>query len=221
MVRHLLTNTLENKGLVIYKFFKIFYVLVGFVGPMVAAADSCVKYKEKIKSSVVIPKYNVSVVQPIEFMNKYHGNVVATLVQDFDLTVDVVATNGGYCVILKNVNATFGYDDFAVKIDRLYHKNSCAYNAILGHEYRHIDVYLSVIKDLDMDIKNSVINSANSVMPIFVQSREDIESGISEMNMKIQSHPEIILLKQKINAAVEIRNKRIDQNEDNTDLNKC
>ena len=71
------------------------------------------------------------------------------------------------------------------------------------------------------DIQDSVFNAANSVMPVFVDSREKIDSAIENMNYGIQSHPEVILIKQKINAAQEIRNKRVDQNEDNTELNIC
>ena len=40
-------------------------------------------------------------------------------------------------------------------------------------------------------------------------------------NMEFQKHPEIILLKQKIKAAQEIRNKQIDQNESGAELDKC
>ena len=71
------------------------------------------------------------------------------------------------------------------------------------------------------DIKDSVFNAANSVMPVFVRSRQDIESVIENMNYEIQSHPDVVLIKQKINAAQEIRNKRVDQNEDNSELKEC
>ena len=74
---------------------------------------------------------------------------------------------------------------------------------------------------MNSDIKDSVFNAANSVMPVFVDSREKIDSVIENMNYKIQSHPEVVLIKQKINASQEIRNKRVDQNEDNSELNEC
>ena len=41
------------------------------------------------------------------------------------------------------------------------------------------------------------------------------------MNQELQSHPELVLIKQKIKAAEEIRNKKIDQNDDGSDLKKC
>ncbi|MBO7645220.1 MAG: hypothetical protein J6S57_02865, partial [Alphaproteobacteria bacterium] len=102
-----------------------------------------------------------------------------------------------------------------------HRRGSCSYSAILNHEKKHIDAYLSVIKDMNSDIKDSVYNAANSVMPIFVDSRDEIDTVIEKMNYQIQSHPDVILIKQKINAAQEIRNKRVDQNEDNHELKIC
>ena len=199
---------------------KIFILLLLCVASNVYA-DECVQYKMVPTAKVKTPKYTTSVIQPINPMDKYHGNVVATLIQDFDLVVDIIAANGGYCVAIKKVDSEIGYNDFEIKIDRSNIRGSCAYNAILNHEKKHINAYLSVIDDLESDIETSVFNAANSVMPIFVNRREDLDNAIEKMNIEIQSHPDIILIKQKINAAVEIRNKRIDQNETNEELNKC
>ena len=186
-----------------------------------AYADDCIKYKQIPSVKIINPIYERTVVQPEHQMNKLHGTVLATLVEDFDLIVDIIATGSGYCVVLKEIDATIGYSDFTIEIDKSHIHGSCSYNAILGHEYKHIDAYLSVIKDMDFDIKNSVFNAVNSITPIFVPLRKDVDSAIENMNLNIQSHPEIILMKQKINASQEIRNKRIDQNENNADLNKC
>ena len=41
------------------------------------------------------------------------------------------------------------------------------------------------------------------------------------MNKSIQLHPELVVIKQKINAEQEIRNKKIDQNEDNSAIKNC
>jgi hypothetical protein len=119
------------------------------------------------------------------------------------------------------VDALIGYNDFSVKIDMSHTPGSCSYNAILNHENKHIDAYLSVLDDLDTDIQSSVFNAADSVMPIFVSTHEDIDFAIEEINYEMRRHPELILMKQKITAAEEIRNKRIDQNEDNYELKSC
>lgn len=187
----------------------------------IAYGKDCVKYKQIPSVNISNPVHESRFIQPDEQMNKLHGNVLATLVQEFDLIVDIIIHDGGYCVVLKKVDADIGYNNFLVKIDKSHQKGSCTYNAIFNHEKKHIDAYLSVINDMRTDIKDSVFNASNSVMPIFVDSREKIDSVIEDMNYKIQSHPDVVLIKQKINAAQEIRNKRIDQNEDNTELSIC
>ena len=186
-----------------------------------AVADDCVKYKLLPKINITNPIYERHIIQPDEPMDKLHGNVLATFVQDFDLVVDIIVQDGGYCVVLKKLDADIGYNDFLVKIDKSHMRGSCTYSAILNHEKKHIDAYLSVTRDMNSDIKDSVFNAANSVMPVFVDSRDKIDSVIETMNYKIQSHPEVVLIKQKINAAQEIRNKRVDQNEDNSELKSC
>jgi len=189
--------------------------------PFCAYANNCVEYKKIPEINILKPVYKTSVASSNEPMDKFHANVVATLVEDYDIAVDIFSSDGGFCVVLKSVDALIGYNDFSIKIDGSHQPNSCEYNAILNHEKKHIDAYLSVIDDLETDIKNSVFNSANSVMPIFVSSRDDIEFAIGDINQKMSEHSENILMKQKINAAMEIRNKRIDQNEDNHELKLC
>lgn len=189
--------------------------------PISSFSDDCVKYKTTPNVKILNPIYKTDVILSDEPMDKFHGNVIATLVEDYDISVDIFSINGGYCVVLKSVDALIGYNDFSVKIDGSHNKGSCSYNAILNHEKKHIDAYLSVIDDLNSDIKNSVFNSANSVMPIFVSNREDIDFAIEEINKKMGAHPESVLMKQKIDASQEIRNKRVDQNEDNSELKMC
>lgn len=196
-------------------------ILIFALLPIASYANDCVKYKQTPTISVNSPIYKKSVIQSNEQMDKFHGNVIATLVEDYDISVDIFSASNGYCVVLKSVDALIGYNDFSVKIDSIHKNDSCSYNAILNHEDKHINAYLSVIDDLKSDINNSVFNAADSVMPIFVSNREDIDYAIEEINYKMRRHPELILMKQKITAAEEIRNKRIDQNEDNHELKLC
>ena len=61
----------------------------------------------------------------------------------------------------------------------------------------------------------------NSVMPIFAPDIESIDSLLDDLYKKLENHPELVLLHQKIDAAQEIRNKRIDQDEDHNELKQC
>ena len=71
------------------------------------------------------------------------------------------------------------------------------------------------------DLQRSIYRAAQSIMPRFVKSRDDIDGVIEAMNAQLQSHPDLVLVKQKINAAQEIRNKQIDKIESGADLKSC
>jgi len=200
-------------------FKKILFLLL--IPISVYGADECIQYKQMPDVKIKNPRYKKDIIQPNEPMNKYHGNVLATLVEDYDIVVDIIAKSVGYCVVLKKIDASIGYSDFLIKIDKSHKYDSCSYNAILNHEYKHVNAYLSVTDDLNFDIKNSVFNASDSIMPVFVKDSGDIDFIIENMNIEIRNHPEIILMKQKINAAQEIRNKRVDLDEDNHELKEC
>ena len=222
MVQTLLRNILKNSPVAMFK--KISFLLVcvfvfGFNN--IANANECAVYKITPKITIDIPEYTTSVVQPNKPMDLLHGNVVATLVNNYDIVVDIKPTNDGYCVLLKNINATIGYTDFLINVDGRHKKNSCSYNAIINHENMHIDAYLSVIDEYKPKIYSSLYMAANSVMPIFVKNINDIDITIDKLNNELQTHPDVVLIIQKIHAAEEIKNKSVDQNEDYSELKKC
>lgn len=154
-------------------------------------------------------------------MDLWHGNVVATLVDNYDIVADITSIEDGFCVGLKSVNATVGYSNFMVQIDISHIPNTCSYDAILSHEDQHIRAYLSVIDDYKADLQKSIYNAADSIMPIFVRNESDIDDAVDELNAELQAHPDLILIKQKIKAGEEIRNKQVDQNNTGAALKKC
>ncbi|MBQ7055392.1 MAG: hypothetical protein IJN91_00460 [Alphaproteobacteria bacterium] len=186
-----------------------------------AVAADCMRFK--INPSVFIskPDWKKTVVQPYVPMDLWHGNVVATLVDKYDISVDVNQVNDGICVWLKSVDAVIGYNDFTVQIDIRHTPDTCAYDAVLNHENKHIDTYLSVIDDFNSDLNSAVSVAADSVMPVFVKSNDDVDGAIDMIHQELQNHPDLILIKQKINAAQEIKSKQVDQNEDGSELKKC
>ena len=58
-------------------------------------------------------------------------------------------------------------------------------------------------------------------MPEFASNYAEIDEIIEGFYKKIENHPDMTLVLQKIHAAEEIRNKRIDQEESGEDLKKC
>ena len=185
------------------------------------AVDDCLNYKLTPKITIKSPEWTKSVVQPLQKMDVLHGKVIATLVDEFDITSDITSIEDGFCVALKNIDVTMGYSDFLVQIDISHKPNTCSYNAIIQHEDEHIRAYLSVIDDNQYLLKQSVESAANSIVPVYVKDEKDIESAIDNLNSELQSHPDIILLKQQIKADEEIRNKYVDINDNGETLKKC
>ena len=202
---------------------KIIYTFLSlcFIMHAANAMDDCLDYKLTPKINITSPNWSKSVVQPLKKMDVLHGNVIATLVDNFEITGDITSIEDGFCVALKNVDATIGYSDFLVQIDISHKPNTCSYNAILQHEDEHIRAYLSVIDDNQDLLKQSIKSAANSIVPIFVHDEKDIESAIDKLNYQLQNHPDIILLKQHIMTDEEIRNKYVDLNDNGETLRKC
>lgn len=185
---------------------------------------SCMSYKVNPEIKITKPNWVKQVVQPLKMMDLYHGNVVATLVDEFDISVSInkLPDNSGFCVGIKNITANIGYSDFLVKIDMRHKVNSCSYNVVLSHEDEHIKAYLSIIDDFQRDLKQSVYTAANSIQPIFVKSEKDFDGAIDRLNSVLQNHPDLILIKQKISAAEELRNTKVDENKTHYEkLKKC
>lgn len=203
--------------MLIKNIFTVFFILV----PFMAWADDCLPYKLNPRIVLDTPQWTKEVVQPLKSMDLWHGNVVATLVDNYDIVADITSIEDGFCVGLKSVNATVGYSNFMVQIDISHIPNTCSYDAILSHEDQHIRAYLSVIDDYKADLQKSIYNAADSIMPIFVRNESDIDDAVDELNAELQAHPDLILIKQKIKAGEEIRNKQVDQNNTGAALKKC
>lgn len=204
--------------------FKIFHFLYGIIClclVITANANECLSYKIKPKINIDIPDYTIEIVQPRQPMDLLHGNVAATLVNNYDIVANITSVDDGYCVGLKSIDATIGYSDFMIKIDKRHKPQTCSYNAILNHENKHIDAYLSVIDDYKYELHDALYSASDSIIPIFVKKQSDIENAVEKLNDELQSHPNIVLIIQKIHADEEIKNKNIDRQEDYSELKKC
>lgn len=199
---------------------KLFYLFPLFLS-LPALADDCLPYKLIPKIVLETPSWTKEVVQPLKEMDLFHGNVIATMSDNYEIVADITNIEDGFCVSLKSVYADVGYSNFLVQIDIRHQPNTCSYNTVLAHEDEHIRTYLSVIDDYKKELQDSIFNAADSIMPIFVRNESDIEYAIDELNAELQAHPDLILIKQKIKAAEEIRNKRIDQMDTGQNLKKC
>ena len=196
------------------------YVLC-LVCAMPANASDCIQFKKTPTVNISAPIWNKSVVQPLAPMDLLHGVVIATFSEEYSLTIEANPVSGGYCVVLSAVDANVGYTEFLVKIDSRNRPGSCAYDAILAHEQMHISAHLSVLDDSGQDIMRSVAAAANSIMPIFVPAGDGFDRALDLMQRGMQAHPDIVLMKRKINAENEIRNRRIDMQDDGRAVRAC
>lgn len=201
-------------------FKKILFLISLFI-PNILFADDCLSYKLNPKINIITPIWSKSVVQPLKPMDVLHGDVIATLVNEFEITTDLTSIEDGFCVAIKNIDVTIGYSDFLVQIDISHKPNTCSYDAILQHEDEHIRAYLGVIEDKKDLFYQYIKNAADTIIPIFIHDEKDIEIAIDKLNDELQNHPNMILLKQQIHADEEIRNKYVDINDTGETLKKC
>ena len=197
--------------------FSVLYIMIS----LPVMADDCLEYKKIPRVLLNTPDWGKTVVQPRTPMDLWHGNVIATLTDNYDIVVDINPVDGGFCVALKMVDAIVGYNDFLVQIDIRHIPETCTYNAILKHEDKHIKTYLSVIDDFKPELQQSIFSAADSIMPIFIKTKDDVDKAVDMINAEFQAHPDMILVKQKIKAAEEIKNKQVDNNETGNDLSNC
>ena len=184
-------------------------------------ADDCTPFKVIPDVSVSVPAWTKSVVQPDQPMNLLHGNVDATLTEGYSLLTKVEQIDGGYCVVLTGVEAAVGYTSFLIQIDRRHAFGSCGYDATLSHEYEHIRSHLTTIDDSKNEIKSAITRAATSIMPVFVPAGGDMNDALDTMQTAMQNHPDIVLMKQKIDAEQEINDHHVDQRDNGDRIKQC
>lgn len=185
------------------------------------ADDDCLFYKVKPVVNVIVPEWKKSVVQPLKPMNLLHGNVSATYVENYELVAEPMAIEDGFCIVLQRVTATVGYNDFLVQIDSRHKPDSCGYAATLAHEDEHIKAHLITIDENQSDIHRAIEEAADAIIPQFIRNREEGDRIMDIINKQLNDNPNIILMRQKIQADQELRNKKIDQREDGARINQC
>ncbi len=184
-------------------------------------ASDCLQYKASPSVKITTPEWSKKVAQPDVPMDAMHGTVVASFDEEYDLQVAAQPVSDGYCVILNKLDATLGYTGFLVNIDRSHTPGSCGYTMTLEHEEEHIYAHLEAFKNEFENMKKSTQAAADSIMPIFVKSLDGVNDALDKMQQELQSHPDIVLMKQKLSASQEILNKKVDERDDGVRINLC
>lgn len=184
------------------------------------ADDVCLNHKITPRIDVTTFEWEKKISQPDDYMTE-HGHVQTSLLQENGINVNVVSVKGGWCVILTSVDTKIGYKEFNVNVDKKYKKDSCFYNAVLAHEDKHINVHLSVLDNYKKNLYDTLYGAANSVMPVFIGDIETVDDVIDDFSRQLNTHPDIVLILQKINSDLEIQNSKVDLDEDGADMQKC
>lgn len=179
------------------------------------------KYKVSPSVKIITPEWTKKIAQPDAPMDSLHGTVVASFDEEYNLQVAAQPVLDGYCVILNELDAALGYTDFLVNIDRSHIPNSCGYKMTMEHEDEHVAAHLAAFKSESDNMQKSTQAAADSIMPIFVKSLDGVNSALDKMQQELQSHPNIILMKQKLSASQEILNKKVDERDDGIRINLC
>jgi len=184
------------------------------------ANDDCLGHK--ITPRIDIATYNPTkkISQPDDYMTE-HGHVQTSLIQENGINVRVVSVKGGWCVVLESVDTKIGYKEFDVRVDKKYKRGSCFYNAVLAHEDKHINVHLSVLDEYKKNLYDTIYGAANSIMPVFVDDIEKVNDVIDDIGNQLNTHPDVVLVLQKINSDLDIQNSKVDLDEDGAAMQKC
>ncbi len=201
------------------RFFAAFFMM--FMPILSAVADNdCLSYKITPRIDIVTYDPIKKISQPDDYMTE-HGHVQTSLLQENGINVKVVSVKGGWCVVLESVDTKIGYKEFDVRVDKKYKKGSCFYNAVLAHEDKHINVHLSVLDDYKKNLYDTLYGAANSIMPVFVDDIERVNDVIDDIGNQLNTHPDVVLILQKINSDLDIQNSKVDLDEDGSAMQKC
>ena len=66
--------------------------------PNFVLADDCLGFKLNPNINIKTPSWSKQVVQPLQKMDVLHGEVIATMVDNYELTTDITSIEDGFCV---------------------------------------------------------------------------------------------------------------------------
>lgn len=186
-----------------------------------AVADNdCLDYKITPRIDIETYQWKKNISQPDDYMTE-HGHVQTSLIQESGVNVKLVSVKGGWCVVLESVDTKIGYKEFNVEVDKKYKPDSCFYDAILAHEDKHINVHLDVLDNHKKALYDTIYGASDSIMPIFIDDIENVSDAIDNIGNQLRTHPDVVLIMQKINSDIDIQNSKVDLDEDGAQIQKC
>jgi len=195
----------------------ILLLVIGLQGNLAwAQSELCPPYSRNIRlafDTIFIPvSYNHSLSideirqlykQDKEHLTKSHSNAIGITYAEIGMsfaasTRSLPLQEGGYCIYLDEVKATFGFDKFEVHIAQEYKKRSCEYRTILDHENEHVAINNDVIKNYGARIRLSLEEQLSIMPPTFVALSElGVDRAIQELHRRIEPTIQAFITEQR------------------------
>lgn len=113
-----------------------------------------------------------------------------------------------FCVQIKEINLTLGYDILDVYIDKKYQPDSCEYEVVKEHENFHVRVSQEAMQFFKPDIDRALRSAARKIRPTFVTSQGEAQAAFEKQFKQITN--EIQPLIDHINKKIAEKNYIID-----------
>lgn len=113
-----------------------------------------------------------------------------------------------FCIGIKAIHFTLGYESIKVYIDKKYPQTSCNYKVIKNHEDYHVNVYRQALAFFRPDIERALKEAVKNLRPEYAytsaRGTQIMKKQFMEINKKIQP------LLEHINRKIAEKNYAID-----------
>lgn len=104
----------------------------------------------------------------------------------YETQVSVAKAKGGYCVALRELTVTLGYDDHVIYVTPAYEEGSCEFEAILDHEVEHAEINLESLRRYKPQIREAISRLVTGRRSILVHNKSQVRSAyIAEIERQL------------------------------------
>ena len=170
---------------------KIIYFLCGLFVFGSAFADDCSQYKKDVDRKLTKAEWKVTTAPSDDDLWPVGGYVNVRPFSLFTPKIEYVYNGKYYCVYLTEVQATVGFKDFEVIINKNYKKDSCEYNAVLTHENHHIADAEDAFNKIFPEIEDALRAAAKDVDPIYTTDADEVPYAIEKIQDKVMKYKKL------------------------------
>jgi len=137
---------------------------------MVETKTGTVRYQTHLSREEFLRK------APVKMSPNTLGMTVSSLGIQGSATPEVqYVFKNSYCVQIKEMRLTLGYDIIDVYIDKKYHPGSCEYDVVKEHENYHVRVSQEAMMFFKPDIEAALKKALAKLKPAYVSTEKDAQ----------------------------------------------